>query len=139
VAVTVKTIKKKPLAIKKPASPAAGEAGEEGAASPTAGAPQAPVRPVKKASYTFAGVCAILVFLMFAAILTLQILEWQYYEAPPKSAFPPFGIGLDKIPIPGSARIMAPPAAEEDVSFDDEGLGEDGLEDAPLDDAVPVE
>jgi len=150
-AVTVKTVKKKkPLSLKKGGGPADGEApeGAEGAEGAPAGAaapavaagPSAPTPPVKKASYTFAGICAILIFLMFAAVLTLQILEWKFYHDPPKNAFPPFGIGPEQIPIPGGSGVSsAPVATDDDVGPLDTGedVPEDGVD--PLDEGVPVE
>ena len=150
-AVTVKTVKKKkPLSLKKGGAPAGvpadGEA-VEGAPAAAAAARTKPSKPVKKASYTFAGVCAILEFLMFAAILTLQVLEWKHYEAPPKGAFPHFGIELGDIPVPGGSNLSnVPVAAEVDDLGDDLGDSEDflGGDEVPADDelgeeAVPAE
>lgn len=148
-AVTVKTVKKKPLSLKKPGGPAAPvepELDAEGnpieAPAPVAApvAPAEPAKPIKKASYTFAGICAILTFLMFVAILTLQILEWKFYLAPPKSAFPPFGTLL---PIPGGSSVSSVPVAEADEFTDDvapaadEGTGEADPE--PVDESIPAE
>ncbi len=155
-AVTVKTVKKKPLSLKKAPAPSDGAEGAEGqpadgaagaAAAPAAAAGKKPAAPIKKASYTFAGICAILVFLMFSAILTLQILEWKFYAAPPKNAFPPFGIGPENIPIPGGGGGRPAPVADgtedfedfedDSVPADDGGVPEeDGV---PSDDGVPVE
>lgn len=143
-AVTVKTVKKKPLSLKKSPGPELAEGaegvdsveGQAGGAAPVvmAGKP-APGKPAvvaKPASYTFAGVCAILEFLMFAAILTLQIIEWKFYLEP-KSAFPPFGTLL---PIPGASSVSSAPVAEE--AMDDMPVEEDAG-DAFADEAEPAE
>jgi len=135
VAVTVKTVKKKPLSLKKAGSELAeGAGGVDSAEGQVAGAapvvmagrpaPGKPVAVVKPASYTFAGVCAILEFIMFAAILTLQIIEWKFYLEP-KSAFPPFGTLL---PIPGGSYVSAAPAAAEEP-----------MDDVGAEEAVPAE
>jgi len=127
VGVTVKTVKKKPLSLKK-----GGEATEEAPAVAAVRANPAQ-KPIKQASYTFAGVCAILVFLMFVAVLTLQILEWKYYEDPPKNAFPPFGT---LIPIPGGSSVSTAPVVNvaEEQPQDVENVDSDFVEEA-----VPAE
>ena len=149
-AVTVKTVKKKkPLSLKKGGAPAGAPADGAVAAAPAAAAaPAKKVAPVKKASYTFAGVCAIFELLMFIAILTLQILEWKHYNAPPKGAFPLFGIEPGQIPIPGA--YSAPAAAASDVDavggdddFDDSddflADEEDFTDDVVDEEAIPAE
>jgi hypothetical protein len=151
VAVTVKTVKKKKaLSLKKGGAPAGAPAdGEavEGAPAVAAAAPAKRSKPVKKASYTFAGVCAILELLMFIAILTLQILEWKHYDAPPKGAFPNFGIELGDIPVPGGSSQSNVPVAEEvddmgdDLADSDDFLGEEEVsaDDELGEEAVPAE
>lgn len=151
-AVTVKTVKKKrPLSLKKGGAPAEVPAeGAEGVAvaAPVAAAkPGKPVAPVKKASYKFAGVCAILEFLMFVAILTLQILEWKHYDAPPKGAFPRYGIKPGQIPIAGGHSAAAAPVSDMDAvggdDFDDSddflADDEDFTDDAIDEEAIPAE
>ena len=152
-AVTVKTVKKKkPLALKKGGAKAnapapEGEAGAEGAApagAPVAAAPTKEAPPVKKKSYTFAGICAILEFLMFSAILTLQIIEWRYYHGPPKNACPPYGIGPEDIPSPATTSLIEEPVQPADDELDPLDGGDDVTEDGvdevdPLDESVPVE
>ena len=144
-AVTVKTVKKKkPLTLKKPGADAPAEGAVAADGKPIEGATPvavaaAPVKPIKKASYTFAGVCAILTFIMFGVILALQIFEWNYYLAPPKGAFPAYGTLL---PIPGGSSVSSVPVAEEPDFLDEsEDLGEedDGIEEVPADDSIPVE
>ena len=61
------------------------------------------------------------VFLMFAAIATLQYLEWKYYIDPPKNAFPPYGIGPEDIPIPGGSSVSSAPVSDGMDDFDDMG------------------
>jgi len=144
VAVTVKTVKKKrPLSLKKGGAPAGApaEGAVEGAVA-AAAKPAKPVAPVKKASYTFAGVCAILEFLMFAAILTLQILEWKHYDAPPKGAFPNYGIKPGQIPVSGAYSAPAAAASDVDaVGGDDFDDSDDFLadEDESTDDVIDEE
>lgn len=104
-AVTVRTIKRKPLTLKKPGAegevPAVDtetpgsdtdqqttdQQPSTSAGSPaTAASVAAPVQ-TKEPSYVFAGICGIFVFIMFVTIVILQYLEWDYYIQP-KCAFP---------------------------------------------------
>ena len=136
-AITVKTIKKKPLAIKKNDPVADGEAAPaEGAPAVATPAPGRRKKAVKQPSYVFPGICAILTFLMFIAIVTLQYLEWKHYIDPPKTAFPIFGELGYPIPTGGAGASSANVEVADDEMMDDEESVDD---EEPLDEAVPAE
>lgn len=50
--------------------------------------PTMQIRRVSSGWTKFMGICAILTFLLFAALITFQVLEWLFYSAPP-SVWPP--------------------------------------------------
>lgn len=96
-ALTVKTIKKKPLSLKRDEGEAADaasqttEIAEEGAAAETPGAAApAPGRQasyaaqMRRPAYKLSGTCAILAVIILLVLLFLQWSEWEYYHNPEK-------------------------------------------------------
>jgi hypothetical protein len=120
-ALTVKTIKKKPLSLKQDdavntetsAMPEGIDSSEPAHASAPASGKKAPQGPqMKQPTDMFSGICSILIFFIFVAILILMWLEWDFYHNPlkGKNAFPEFGISASA-PVSAPAAT-ATPAAE---------------------------
>lgn len=105
--VTIKTTKK-PLTLK-PTMSSAEAAGEqpEGVVQFTP-----PVVQQAGPSYVLEGVCAILTFVCFAALLLLQWVEWKDYMRPTAAFLPPaIPLGVAPAPQPPAQEAPAPAPA----------------------------
>jgi len=130
------TVKKKKLTVKTVRAKSAAAEGSEdsaGAESAASAAPAgaaaraAPSAPgVKPASYTLAGVFAIITVCMFIALIILQVLEWTFYQdAFPRPMMPGTGAaaGAAYTPPAGDAVTPIEPLTGETPAAEPEELG----------------
>ena len=133
------TVKKKKLTVKtvRAKKTPAGEAPPADATTPVEGAGQAPdaaaaevatppadaaAPAAKPASYTFAGVLAIIMFLSFTALIILQYMEWDFF----RDAFP-----KPNMAIPGAPAVYTPTAVPEAAPIEEVTDTPAPAEDAP--------
>lgn len=125
-AATVKTIKAKTDGAPAPAAPIAVAGGTPAPDAPAAAVQVNTVADGKKGNpYTWAAIVGIIATICYIIIITLQVLEYTYYDQPP-GAFPIF------VPSAVPAATSAPAVSNEKTSEEPEKAA---TEEAPAKDA----